>query len=262
MLWQLATSYLDYLSQLSALLRDPVYRGTNVPKGKGEPVLLVPGFLGGDWTLLVMAGWLKRTGYRPYLSGVDWNVDWPNRTGELLGRRLAYIVRETGSPVVVIGHSLGGLLARFLSSRFPESACHVVALGSPVHNPLDAAHPFVLSAFFTLQAWRETRGDSSPKSSNSFWGFIQRVSSPLPQGVGFTSIFSKQDEVVDWHACLDSRGENREVPGRHVSLIVNREVYRILAGVLITCSQGKDIRAAQGSIYESSPVCKSPSFIV
>lgn len=67
MFWQLTTSYLEYLSQLSALLRDPVYYGTDVLKGKGESILLIPGFLAGDWTLMVMAGWLGRVGYRPYL---------------------------------------------------------------------------------------------------------------------------------------------------------------------------------------------------
>lgn len=143
MLWQLATSYLDYLSHLVALLRDPVYHGTHVPKGKGQPVLLIPGFLAGDWTLGVMAGWLSRIGYRPYLSGIDCNVGCPSKTAELLGWRLAHIVRETCSPVVVVGHSLGGLLARLVGTHFPESVCHVVTLGSPIHDSLRATHPFV-----------------------------------------------------------------------------------------------------------------------
>jgi len=45
--WRLAASYPDYFLQLSALLRDPVYRGINVSEGKEEPVLLIPGFFGG-----------------------------------------------------------------------------------------------------------------------------------------------------------------------------------------------------------------------
>jgi hypothetical protein len=52
--------------------------------------------------------------------------------------------------------------------------------------------------------------------------------------VGLTSIFSKEDEVVDWRACLDPWGEGHEVSGRHMGLVVNREVYRILAQVLAT----------------------------
>lgn len=256
MLWQLTTSYLDHSFQLSALLRDPVYRGTNVPRGKGEPILLIPGFLAGDWTLGVMAEWLGRIGYRPYLSGIDWNVGCPNKTGELLGWRLAYIIRETGSPVVVVGHSLGGLLARFLGAHFSGAIRHAVALGSPIHGSLGATPPFVRLVFRTLRTlWR--LADNAPPECGTpqcACGFSQRVSSPLPQGVGFTAIFSKRDEVVDWHACLDPQGDNQEVSGRHLGLVVNREVYRILAGILATCSQGKDMRAAQGSTRQFSSI--------
>ena len=54
----------------------------------------------------------------------------------------------------------------------------------------------------------------------------------MPEEVGFTSIFSKQDEVVEWNASIDPERENREVTGRHIGLIVNPQVYRILADVL------------------------------
>lgn len=80
------------------------------------------------------------------------------------------------------------------------------------------------------------------------------MSSPLPRGVGFTAVFSKRDEVVDWRACLDSQGENQEVSGGHVGLIVNREVYRILASILTTHSQGKDMPVAYGSTRQSSSI--------
>ncbi|TMF40155.1 MAG: alpha/beta hydrolase, partial [Chloroflexi bacterium] len=48
--------------ELSALLGDPVFRGRGVPRGDGRPVLLIPGFLAGDWTMRVLHGWLGRIG--------------------------------------------------------------------------------------------------------------------------------------------------------------------------------------------------------
>jgi triacylglycerol lipase len=39
-------------------LIDPVFAGRDVPRGGGRPVILMPGFLGGDQTLVVMAAWL------------------------------------------------------------------------------------------------------------------------------------------------------------------------------------------------------------
>ena len=79
---------------------------------------------------------------------------------------------------------------------------------------------------------------SSPQPFNL--STIQTAFSPLSEGVGLTTIFSKQDEVVDWRACLDPQGENKEVSGRHVGLIVNKQVYRILADTLATHGQGKE----------------------
>ncbi len=234
MLWQLAASYPDYLCQLGALLRDPVYYGSQVPYGQGQPVLLIPGFLAGDWTLAVMAGWLNRMGYRAYFSGINWNIDCPNKTAEILRWRLDYIMKENRSPIVVIGHSLGGMLARFLGVNFPEQISHVFSLGSPIDGNILKVHPLVLFTFRTLQVLRKRPEGAPPVcgSPSCSCRFGQTVSSSLPEGVGFTSIFTKRDEVVDWRSCIDPQGENRQVSGRHLGLIVNREVYRILASTL------------------------------
>ena len=46
----------------------PVYYGFGVPRGHGEPVVVVPGFLGDDRYLTELYLWLRRIGYRPYFS--------------------------------------------------------------------------------------------------------------------------------------------------------------------------------------------------
>jgi triacylglycerol lipase len=233
MVWQLVTSYPDYLLQLSLLLRDPVYRGGDVPRGTGQPILLVPGFLVGDWTFGVMAGWLRRSGYHPYLSGIDWNVRAPERTADLLAQRISYIVGETGSPVILVGHSLGGMLARSLGSYFPalvvpQVVRHIIALGSPIHGSPHTLPSFIRLAFLALQSLGGAAGNAPP----NLLSFIARVSAPLPAGVGFTAVFSIRDEIVDWRTCVDPQGDNYQVSGRHLGLVVNREVYRVMAGIL------------------------------
>ncbi|HKA52986.1 MAG TPA: alpha/beta hydrolase [Candidatus Binatia bacterium] len=242
MLWQLAASYPDYLYQLSALLRDPVYHGSGVPHGRGQPVLLIPGFLAGDWTLGVMAGWLNRMGYHAYFSGINWNVDCPNKTAEVLRWRLDYIIEESGGPLVVIGHSLGGMLARFLGVNFPEKIGHIFALGAPIDGNSLKVHPLVPLAFCTLQALRKRTDGLSPACGSPVCScrFSRTAFSALPAGVGFTSIFTKRDEVVDWRSCVDPQGENRQVSGRHIGLIVNRQVYRILASTLAAHHSGTE----------------------
>jgi hypothetical protein len=54
----------------------------------------------------------------------------------------------------------------------------------------------------------------------------------LPPGVRFTSIYSRQDGIVDWKFAATENGDNYEVDGLHTDLVVNVEVYRILSSVL------------------------------
>ena len=56
--------------ELYRLLVDPVLRGQGVARGVGRPVILMPGFGGGDQTLLVLAAWLRAsdTGRTPVAS--------------------------------------------------------------------------------------------------------------------------------------------------------------------------------------------------
>lgn|SRR5215813_1770226 len=184
--WQLVTSYPDYLLQLSLLLRDPIYRGSHAQRGVGQPILLIPGFLVGDWTLWLMAGWLRRLGYRAYLSGIDWNVRAPERTGELLARRLIYIVKETGSPVIIIvGHSLGGMLARslgfyFPAVIFPEVVRHVVALAAPLSTTLRTLRLLLfVSRFSPYRASGRLHSTSLALSKEFLRPFLQELGLPL-----------------------------------------------------------------------------------
>jgi len=220
--------YSDYLFQLALLVRDPIYRGLDCQPGAGQPVLLLPGFLVGDWTLQVMAGWLRRLGYRPYLSGIVWNVRAPERTGALLALRLGHIVKETDRPVILIGHSLGGLLARFLGASGPSSVRHVVTLGSPLSDAPHGIHPLIRSTFLLLHKLRKRSGQVSLAQVH----FAATVVAPLPAEVGCSAIFSRDDEIVDWRVCRDPYGTNYQVPGRHLGLVVNRAVYRLLGTIL------------------------------
>jgi len=51
--------------ELYRLLVDPVFLGHGVPHGDGRPVVLMPGFGGGDQTLLVLAVWARGTWRTP-----------------------------------------------------------------------------------------------------------------------------------------------------------------------------------------------------
>ena len=104
----------------AALRRHPVFRGEGVSPGDGGPVLLVPGFLAGDVSLGLMAGWLKRSGYRPCRAGMRINVDCTARALDRLEAQLERIGDRHGRRVTIVGQSRGGSMARILAVRRPD----------------------------------------------------------------------------------------------------------------------------------------------
>lgn len=235
MFLDLTVSSFDYLEQLSALMRDPIfYGGENVPRGNGEPVLLLPGYFAGDWAMAPMAQWLRRIGYNPYLSGIDFNLGCPREKLERLEVRVARIARETGDRVAIIGHSLGGVLARSLGGELPGLVSRVIGLGAPIRHDWDAMNRRVGSIMESVAGlWQMFAGArENCGTASCACGFARTLALSALRASAFTSIHSREDDVVDWRSCVDDDGVNFQVRGRHVGLIVNREVYRRIAEIL------------------------------
>ena len=110
----------------------PVYYGLGVHPGDGSGVILIPGFLGTDLYLEELHSWLARIGYRPYFSGIGINAECPNLLIERhLNETIERALTETERKIHLIGHSLGGLIARSLASQRPDDVASVITLASP-----------------------------------------------------------------------------------------------------------------------------------
>jgi triacylglycerol lipase len=231
----LTVSSFDYLEQLSALMRDPIFYGSErVPHGNGEPVLLLPGYFAGDWAMAPMARWLRRIGYNPFLSGIDLNLGCPREKLERLEARVVGISRETGDRVAVIGHSLGGVLARSLGGSLPTLVSRVIGLGAPIRQDWDSMNRRIGSIMQSVsEMWQVMAGTpENCGTSSCACGFARTLALSTRRARAFASIHSREDDVVDWRSCVDEGGANFQVHGRHVGLIVNREVYRLVAEIL------------------------------
>jgi triacylglycerol lipase len=222
--------------EAAALLRDPILRGEGLADGRGRPVMLIPGFLAGDGSLVPMAQWLRRGGYQPTRAGVVANVDC---SAALLGRlepRLERVVERQGKRAVVIGQSRGGGLAKVLAARRPDLVSGVVTLGSPHLDPL-AVHPLVrlqvetLGRLGTLGAPGLFR--RSCLDGECCADFRERLGGDLPAGVGFVSVYSRSDGIVDWQACLDPYAdEHMEIEASHCGMAVSPAAWRAVAEAL------------------------------
>jgi pimeloyl-ACP methyl ester carboxylesterase len=186
--------------------------------------------------------WLRRIGYRPYFSGIGRNVDCP----ELLTQRLLVTIHqahaETKLPVTVIGHSLGGMLARAAAHRAPTQVRQVITMGSPFRSV--RAHPLILSAanFVRSNIVRErkhrrqvTQSCFTPECTCSFVTTLKDDDVWLNGNTGFqrNAIFSKYDGIVDWRSCIEETDDlNREVTATHIGMAFNPDVYRTVANLL------------------------------
>ena len=146
-------AYRDYSTKRSALLEDPVFHGEGVPIGQREAVLLIPGFGSGDWTFSTMSRWLQQIGYRTYVSGINLNVGCPQRKVERMLGRLEEISKDEGGRIVIVGHSLGGLVGCALARKRPDLVRHVIAVGSPLRDGWQAVSPEVRPALFAIHSF-------------------------------------------------------------------------------------------------------------
>jgi len=212
--------------ELSALLRDPVFRGRGVPHGDGRPVLLIPGFLAGDWTLRIMDAWLKRIGYRTFLSGILFNVQHSERLISDLRRKVSELEKETGSRISLVGHSRGGLLAKVLSQRRPQNVEQVITLGSPLADWTDLAAVTHHAVGVVTTANELVYGRRL--NAEGRFTYDLKLSPVVPT----TSIYTKTDDVVNFRSCLRPDIPALPVWGSHNGLVVNPEVFRLLGRLL------------------------------
>jgi pimeloyl-ACP methyl ester carboxylesterase len=221
--------------ELGRLPGDPVFYGAGVPHGDGRPVVLMPGFLAGDQTLVVIAGWLRRLGYRPRLCGFVSNTGCSDRTLDRVERRVEALWQAYGRRVALIGHSRGGHFVRALAARRPDRISHAISMGADLQGLFGASAPTLFAvdvARRVVQATGRARSDAC-LSAHCGCPFSHDFARRFPfEQVRLTSIYSKGDGVVHWQCQIIPHADCIEVTGSHIGLIFNRKVYRTIAAAL------------------------------
>ena len=225
-----------FAADIFLLHASPVYYGLGVPHGDGSAVILVPGFLGTDAYLSQLHTWLGRIGYRPYFSGIGVNAECPNI---LIKQRLYACMEkallETERKVHLIGHSLGGILARSIAGQRPDDVASVITLASPFRGTV--AHRAVLRAAELVRK-QILRQHGSAVLATCYTGrctcnFLDSLRRSVPESVLETAIYTRNDGIVDWRYCLTGKlNSDFEVPGTHIGLSFNSSAYTIIANRL------------------------------
>jgi pimeloyl-ACP methyl ester carboxylesterase len=224
---------LRYGGELARLLAGQALSGELILRRRraDQPVMLIPGFMAGDSSLTVMRSWLRRGGHEVLMSGMRINAGCAERIVSRMQEQLVAFAEIHGQPVVLIGQSRGGTLARSLAVREPHSVAGLVMLGSPVVDPF-AVSPRVLRTV-KLMAKLGDLGLSGVFSSDCADGgcceaFWRDMAAPLAEHIDAIAVFSRSDGIVDWRSCLDPCARHVEVRSSHCGMSVHPAVYGVL----------------------------------
>ena len=238
--------------ELALLHATPLYYGLGVPHGDGSAVILVPAFLCPDAYLMPMHQWLARIGYNPFLSGIGFNTDCPNLLirGQL-NKTIEKALAKSGRKVHLIGHSLGGIIARAIAAQRPADIASVTTLGAPFRGTV--AHRSILRAAEMVRH-RILVKHGVGVLPDCYTGhctcdFLESLSRTMPASVLETAVYSEGDGVVDWRYCMTDHSESDfRVSGTHIGLAFNPSVYSIIATRLALAHSEKSKRKNQPSV--------------
>jgi pimeloyl-ACP methyl ester carboxylesterase len=231
--------------ELALLHAAPVYYGLGTTHGDGSAVVLIPGFLCPDHYLFFLNKWLGRIGYRPFFSGINLNAECPNLLIERhLNQTIEKALTKTGRRVHLIGHSLGGIIARSIAAQRARDIASVITLGAPFRGTV--AHSAILLAAETVRL-RILKKHGPAVLPGCYTGhctcdFVDSLQRNMPPSVYETAVYTPDDGVVDWRYCRTDNPENDfQVSGTHIGLAFNPSVYSIIANRLAQthCAQNK-----------------------
>lgn len=200
----------------------------NPPSGlphKGLPVVLVPGFFTNRGYLYAWRKYLLRHGYgkvysvspEPIFAGVEPNA-------EHLARFVDEVLRDTGAErVILIGHSMGGLVIRLYLHRFGGLAksALAIAVGSPLNGTV-------------LAEGKEKMGPIIKQltSGNAWAAALTAEAEAHPCPIPFISLVSPHDSIVSPQSnarVAPHYGREITLPGvGHMEMVNSTQVMRVL----------------------------------
>lgn len=212
-LWVVAVSW-PLMALHRWLIRDPP------PAPATRPVLLVHGVLVNDGVWLAFRRHLQCQGigpvytinYGPPLADIE-------IFAEQLDAKIAAILAATGAEqVVLVGHSMGGLVARACLRRFGGArVARVITLGTPHHGS-------VLAYMFPGRSLAQLR------PGNAWLTELNRGEHDGAPPVPIASIWSRHDSMVAPQASSELRyAQNVALIGiAHNALLANAEIRRLV----------------------------------
>jgi pimeloyl-ACP methyl ester carboxylesterase len=198
------------------------------PHGDGHTVLLLPGFMADEGTMIVLKLFLENRGYEVQTWGFGRNVGFSHRHAKALEQKIRYLHHRSGRKVSLLGWSLGGMFAMYAAHEDPECIRSVITLGSPVtfDPPGSQSAPLVKALYRLIAHPMGTAAHVTHLRAKNLRG-------PKALPVPISCLYSLSDGVVPpQEATIDGNPalhENVRVAGSHLGLGFNPFVLWVVA---------------------------------
>ena len=198
------------------------------PRGDGHPVLLLPGFMADEYSLVALKVFLRHLGYDVQTWGFGRNVGFQRLHVQALEQKIRHLHHRSGRTVSLVGWSLGGLFALHSTYAAPECVRAVVTLGSPLSvDQHGSKSPSFVKAMYRLVAH-----PMGPNAHAMLPSARKMRQGQMPQ-VPISCLYSMGDGVVPPQEATiggdPAIHENIRVLGSHTGLGFNAMVLCIVA---------------------------------
>ena len=180
------------------------------------PTLVLPGLSTTDHFTSPLRSLLDRAGCITYGWGLGYNHGNIKSLFPQVEELVFSLVKKHERPLVIIGWSLGGYLAREITRKNPALIKHIITMGTPVTGP---RHTVTASSY--------NRSKLSIKLIERQIEKRERTKLRVP----VLAIHSKIDGIVHWKSCLSPHEpmvKDIEVNVLHMSMPYSLEVAKII----------------------------------
>ena len=198
------------------------------PHGDGHPVLLLPGFLADEMSLIALKLFLQSKGYEVHTWGMGRNLGFRSKHASALPQKIRYLHHIAGRKVSLVGWSLGGVFSLYGAESTLDCVRSVITLGSPVSvDALGSQSPPAVKALYRLVSHR--LGAAAHVMQPRAKSLREKRRLAIPTSCLYSigdGVVPPQEATIDGDPAFH---ENIQVPGSHLGMGFNGIVLAIVA---------------------------------